>query len=351
MWHRRAAFGRRARAASLWGALLFVGGQLAAGLVLDYVCPLVRFPSAGQVLAAAAAEGRPPAVAFFGSSRTGAAVDVAEANRILAAGTGRDPPPRAVTLAVPAGDALSAEFLLDRLLKAGAKPRWAVLEVSPETLNRRNLWMASHAVRQLTWADVPTHWRTAYRWHAGTYFAEARLAPVYTHRRQLLGEARAAVRDWLGGRPAGPDRVDGPLDWGDILRPTARPDDAELLRQSRAGVDRTVRRWLTPYSVSGVSPAALERVLGRCRTEGIGVILLGIPACSAHRQAVTPEIDAAYRGYLDRVTRAYGCRFVDASDWVPDTDFLDTLHVRFAAGAKAFTDRLAREVLLKLPLD
>jgi hypothetical protein len=177
------------------------------------------------------------------------------------------------------------------------------------------------------------------------------LVPVYAHRRQLLGEARAAVRDWLGGPPAGTVRADGPLAWDDLFRHPDRADEVELLRESQAEVDRTVRRWLSPYSVSGVSPAALERVLARCKTEGIGVVLLGIPACSAHRAAVTPDIDAAYRGYLDRVCRESGCRFVDARDWVADADFLDTLHVRADAGARGFTGRLAREVLLKLPLE
>jgi hypothetical protein len=351
MRHRRATFGRRSRAAAVWAVGLFAGGQLATGLLLDYRYPLVRFPSAGRVLAVAAAEERPPAVAFFGSSRTGAAVDAIEADRILAAESGRDPAPRVVNLGVPAGDALSAEFLLDQLLQAGRKPRWVVVEVSPETLNRRNLWMSSHAVRQLTWEDVPTHWQTARRWHAGGYFAEARLVPVYTHRRQLVAEARSAARGWLALSAGGAVGADGPLDWGDIIRPTDRPPDDKLIRQSREGVDQTVRRWLTPFEVAGVSPAALERVLGRCRAEGIGVVLLGIPACSAHREAITPAIDNEYRGYLGRVCREYGCRFVDARDWVADTDFLDTLHVRFDAGAKGFTGRLTREVLLKLPVD
>jgi hypothetical protein len=39
---------------------------------------------------------------------------------------------------------------------------------------------------------------------------------------------------------------------------------------------------------------------------------------------------------------------VDAHDWVPDTHFLDTLHLRLEDGAKGFTERLTREVLLKL---
>lgn len=350
MRHRRARLSLRSRAAALWAVGLFAAGQLVIGLLLDYRYPLVRFPSAGRVLAVAAREERPPAVAFLGSSRTGAAVDAVEANRILAAESGRDPAPRVVTLAVPAGDALSAEFLLDQLLRAGQRPRWAVVEVSPETLNRRNLWMSSHAVRQLTWEHVPSHWPTARRWHAGGYFAEARLVPVYTHRRQLVAEAKSAVRGWLALSAGGPVRADGPLDWGDIIRAADRPADEELIRQSRVGVDQTVRRWLDPFEVAGVSPAALERVLARGRAEGIGVVLLGIPACSAHREAITPAIDAEYLGYLDRVCREYGCRFVDARDWVPDVQFLDTLHVG-SGGARAFTDRVAREVLLGLPLE
>jgi hypothetical protein len=112
------------------------------------------------------------------------------------------------------------------------------------------------------------------------------------------------------------------------------------------------RRWITPYHIGGVSSEALERLLARCRAEGIGVVLLGIPACSAHRAAITPEIDVEYTAYLDRVTREYGCRFVDARDWVPDANYLDALHVRSEdGGAKNFTDRLCREVLLKLPVE
>jgi hypothetical protein len=43
----------------------------------------------------------------------------------------------------------------------------------------------------------------------------------------------------------------------------------------------------------------------------------------------------------------YDCRYVDGRDWVPDTLFLDTLHVD-VEGGKLFTRRLAREVLKPL---
>lgn len=353
MRERRAAFGKRARAAWLWGALLFVGGQFAAGLILDYAFPLTRFPSGSQALAAAKAEPRPPAVAFFGSSRTGAAVDVAEANRVLAAGTGRDQAPRAVNMAVPCGDALTTEFLLDRLLKAGIRPKWAVVEVSPETLNFQNVWMTTHVIRQLNWEHVISHWRTASRGRALWLYAESRLVPVYTHRKQIVKEVKQGVRDWLpASRGGGGGAAARALDWDDIIRPPDKPDQAEVLRRSRVGVESTLKRWISPYHIDGVSPAALERILARCRDEGIGVILLGIPACTAHRQAFTPEINAEYAAYMDRVTREYGCQFVDARDWVPDANYLDALHVRSEdGGARNFTDRFVREVLLKLPLE
>jgi hypothetical protein len=346
---RRAGFGRRARGAARWGAFLFLGGQLAIGLLLDYRYPLTRFPSGGQAIAAAKAEPRPPAVAFFGSSRTGAAVDVLRANAILKAESGLNPPPRAVNLAVPSGDCLTSEFLLDHLLAAGVKPKWAVVEVSPETLNSQNVWMTTHVIRQLNWEHVVSHFRAAKRGRALWLYAEARMVPVYTHRRQIVKDVKGAARDCLPqpAKAGGPK----PLDWEDIIRPPDKPDEAEVLRRSRVGVDTVLERWLSPYEVAGVSPEALERFLNRCRDEGIGVVLVGIPACTAHREAITPDIDAKYLGYLDRVCREYGCRFVDARDWVPDALYLDALHVRFESGAKVYTDRLMREVLLKLPLE
>ena len=149
-----------------------------------------------------------------------------------------------------------------------------------------------------------------------------------------------------GGRRAA---TAGPLDWEDVIRPK-RPTDDELLKISRNNASLTTRRWLTPYHANGVTPQALERVLDRCRAEGIGVVLLGIPACTADRAEFTAEIEAEYIGYIHGLTKTFGCRWVDARDWMPDTLFLDDLHLRFEDGATVFTERFAREVLLQLPL-
>src|SRR5262245_10244270 len=353
---RRATFSRRSRTALAWAAGLFVAGQLVAGLVLDYAFPLTRFPSAGQVLEYAANEPAPPAVVFLGSSRTGTGIDVAEANRILAA-TGRQPPPRVVNAAVPAGDALSTEFVFSQLLDQGAKPAWAVIEVSPEALNVRSPFMKEHVVRQFNWEDVPTRLGDVLRSQGGWLYLESRMLPLYTHRRQIVREAKQAVRSRVPeSTPAQPPKTApadpiadtkaaGALDWDAIIRDRGRHSPDELREMSRIGAETVVRRWLRNYRPGGPAADALERLLAHCRAEGIGVILLAVPACAAHRAEYTLEVESAFRSYLDRLSVEYGCRFVDARDWVPDTLYSDALHIHPNHG-KTFTSRLVRDVVL-----
>jgi hypothetical protein len=348
---RQRAFGRHSRASVAWGIALFAAGQLVVGLLLDYRYPRTRFPSAAVMLDAAAQEPQPE-IAFFGSSRLGAAIDITETNKLLLAAHPRDPVPRAVMLAVPAGDAISAEFILDEMLKGGQKPRWAVIEVSPETVNSHNMWMIAHVMRQLNWEHVVSHFWAARRGRALWYYLEARTVPVYTHRKQIVKDAKSSVRGWMPDPdPGAPPAAAAPLDWKEVMRPPDRLPDNELLTLSQNRAAQVTRRWLRDYEVGGVTTEALERVLARCRDEKIGVVLLGIPACTAHRAEFTPEIDAQYLGYMTRLQRDYGCRFVDARDWISDTLFLDDMHLRFEDGAKMFTDRFARKVLLALPMD
>jgi len=351
MHGRRRSFGRHSRAGVAWAVGLFAAGQIVAGLLLDYRYPLTRFPSAAIMLDAAAPEPQ-PAVAFFGSSRIGAAIDVLETNKLLKATHPNEPAPRTVSLAIPAGDAISAEFLLDQMLKRGQKPRWAVIEVSPETVNAFNPWMVAHVMRQLNWEHVHSHFWPARRGRALWLYLEARSVPVYTHRKQLVKEAKSSVHDWLPhSAPAGPAAVAAPLDWKDVMRPPERLPDDELLTLSQNRAATITRRWLRDYHAGGVTAEALERMLDRCRGAGIGVVLLGIPACSAHRAEFTPQIELEYTGYIDRLTREYGCRFVDARDWMPDTLFLDDMHLRFEDGGKLFTERFVRDVLSGLPME
>jgi hypothetical protein len=47
---------------------------------------------------------------------------------------------------------------------------------------------------------------------------------------------------------------------------------------------------------------------------------------------------------MARLCRTYSCRFVDWADKLPDADFVDVYHVKFAGGVN-LSQRLTREVL------
>jgi hypothetical protein len=298
---------------------------------------------------------RRPDFAFFGSSRVGASVYHSDLDWEL---NGPYVPgerwPRTVSMAVPAADGTTMEFLLDQWLQTGPVPLWAVVEVSPETVNAENTWwMPLHVLRQLNWEHVPTHSWAAIKGNAAWPYLESRLVPTYTYRKQIVAEAKNTVKERL--YPTTPVQPPDPtvaradpspvaLNWTEIIKPKPRTSDDQLLENSRLGAQTTIRKALSPYRVGGRAAEALERMLGRCRDNGIRVILLGIPTCSPHRAAYTPEIEAAYDGYIRKLMAEYDCLYVDGRAWVPDTLFLDTLHVDLD-GAKLFTRRLAREVL------
>ncbi len=357
----RAIFSRHSRRASLWAAGLFVLGQVVAGLLLDYVFPLTRFPSAAKAMERAAEEPH-PAVIFFGSSRTESAIVASEADRILAETSHRQPPPRVLNGYIVAGDSLSSEFVFTRMLDRGTKPEWIVLEVSPEMVNDKPPFMREHAIRQLTWPDLFTNFSTIVRANAMWVYAEGRLVPLYSHRRQIVLNGKNAIRDYLPtpgktlpialpgaampGRPTTADADPAASMKPAFATPATGGNQDDLLKQSRYGAEEVVRRWLKDYRIGGPTPAALERILDRCRSEEIHVILMGIPACSFHRKEITPTINNAYIGYIQELVAKYDCEFVDCRDWVPDTMFGDTLHLRSDTGGKFFTDRFTRQVLV-----
>lgn len=328
------------------------------GLALDYRFPLTRFPSAASAIERAAAEPKPPEIIFLGSSRTMTGVVVPETNRLLEERSGTQAP-RAFNAGVVAGDSYSAEFVFERLLAQGTKPKWAVLEVSPEMLSARPPFVAEHVHRQFTWEHLFTELPAMLKANSAWSYAEARFAPIYTHRRQLVRQGKQALRELSPVEEASnpvptpkanagtPVRIDGSGETVPSFAPPSADASADeiLLAQSKAGAERVVRRWLRNYRIGGPAPPALERTLARCQAEGIHVILMGIPACTAHRKEFSIEILASYHGYINELVRKHGCQFVDASEWIPDLQFGDTLHLRSETGGIAFTARFTREVL------
>ena len=65
---------------------------------------------------------------------------------------------------------------------------------------------------------------------------------------------------------------------------------------------------------------------------------------SALRSLFVPPIRKPYLAFVEHLERAYGCRFVDLSDRVPDAMFVDDLHVD-PEGREYFSRLFAEEIL------
>jgi hypothetical protein len=330
---------------------MVVLAQLAAGLLLDWRGLAVRFPSAARVLAAVPRDGHGPDVIFLGSSRfEGLLAD--EATALLRLESPEARPVRVCNLAVPGGDPIVQDFVLEHLLRQGARPRLALVEVSPDTVNHYNLWFNLHPHRQITWRDTPTYFVDVCRSGEFKMLAQSRLVPLYAQRRGLLRQAALSVglpvtqppRPGLpfdGATP--PIGYDGHLLWDALLqirRPPLSPAEAE----ARGAAAAVGWRRFKDYHPGGTTAAALERLLRRCRESGIEVVLIGAANDSHFRQHYTRDRDAAYFAYVGRLTRTYGCRFLDYRDAVPDQLFNDVCHLN-GDGGHYLTRKLTREVL------
>jgi hypothetical protein len=346
---RRSEWGRRSRRVLIWGLGLAMLAQVAGGLLLDYVWPLVRFPSAGKIVRALHSMPDAPRLVFLGSSRMIGAIEAGEVQRLLQSEQGRTQMYGVLNGAVPAGDLVAQELLLAKILRAGCRPEYLVMEVNPESLHACNPWMQVHVYRQLRWDDLFAYAGDIARSRELVRFLNARFFPLLLHRKAILesfavGWSHAANSAWSTALSPG----DKP-DWDEMLRPPHVEFTPHMAAVIEASAKQMIVPWLRNYAVGGQSAAALDRILTRCGRENINVVLVGVPVSRPHRDCYTPEIDRLYRDHLARVCGRFGCQFVDCRDWLGDCYFVDTHHLCAAGGiyfSRLFTHRvlLPREV-------
>jgi hypothetical protein len=250
---------------------------------------------------------------------------------------------------VPWGDPIAEDYVLERLLAQGNRPRLAVVEVGPDTIDQCNIGFGLHCHRQIVWSDTPTYFVDICRSGELRKLVATRLVPLYAHRRELLHQAGLVVAEYLAppSPPSGPPDLglsDGrPASWDSLLQlslPPLGPDKVQRWQQD----SRDQRKRFRAYRPGGTTTAAMERLLQRCREYGIEVVLVESPVTTYFRANYTPEVDAAYRAYLGPLARQFGCRFIDYREAVPDEAFGDLVHLN-AAGGRYFTCRLTRDVL------
>lgn len=335
---------RRRRGAVAVGvfAVAFVVLQLglAAAAELSF---RVRDPAYGdkeKLLArATAARGR-PLVVMLGSSRTSFAFHAFAVEERLAA---EFPAAVAFNFGVPASGPVTHALYLRRLVEQGHRPDLLLVEVLPPMFmefpegpmdgrflngNRLRYGEAKRAVGYGLPPEVVAKWRSSV------------VVPWSELRLPLLGRLTPSALPW-GVR----------FDWGRSCdaRGWGPPPWASVTPEEyRAGVERARREYaavLADLRPAAGAVRALHDLLALCRDHGIPAKLVLLPEAAEFRALYSPVTLARLDGILGDLRTAHGCDLIDARDWGPPGEFTDGHHL-LRGGAKAFSDRLARDAVL-----
>jgi hypothetical protein len=327
---------KRARLIVTLAALLIPAGEILGSVVIDRAPLSFRFPEAARVTHALR-QGGSDAIVFFGSSRFGNDVSAELVREELHAVAGKNSP-GVLNAAVSAGDPIAVDFLCDESLKAGIRPSVALIEISPETVSRRNPWFGIHLTRQLRWIDVFDALPDVYWSGELSRLLSSRLIPLYLFRSEL----QQWTLDVLGAQFHTPSSGD------ETPPPHTQTRQRELPTPARLRLGAPVaQKRLRDFQIGGASARALERLIERYTTMGTKLVLVGVPVSSPYRSAYVPSIDAAFLNYMHQLSHTYGIWFVDYRHRLPDELFASAYYTT-PEGRLSFSRHLAREVVIPL---
>jgi hypothetical protein len=346
------ARGRRLRQKSrtifVWWLGLFAAAQLALVLALYFWHPTWtdswQAHKWEQLRQRVAREPDRPLVVMLGSSRTDFAFKALNLDGLPGPG---GKPWLAYNFGVPMVGPMHLGLYLDRMLRAGVKPRLVLVEFVPVLLNRARPGLISEE----SWTE--TAWLTAselrflhrYWSHPNRQervWLEARLAPWFAFRPYLLW---SFINTWFPHAGWGAVLPDWrwetcPHDAGGFGLPSIPcPTTLDELESGWVGAWRRFDRSLKHLRPGRLPVQALRDLLARCRREGIAAALVFLPESGVYRSWYAPGgLDEARRLLRD-LCREYGALAIDASDWIPDWQFGDGHHLQ-EVGARVFTDWL-----------
>jgi hypothetical protein len=132
-----------------------------------------------------------------------------------------------------------------------------------------------------------------------------------------------------------------PLPYGGNPTPIidVTPDDraAKVAVQARA-----LGAAAKSLTVRPAADRALRAALDLCRERGITAALMYSPEGQTFHGFYDPAALARFEGYVAGVAHEHGVRVIDARDWLPEADFMDSHHP-LHRGSVAFTARLVAE--------
>jgi hypothetical protein len=340
--------GLRGRRAIAWAGLFFLLAQIGGSVLLDYVWTAVKFRSLTNNVAAIETWKRSPDLICLGSSRMGAAFRQDVVQDRLRQATG-DSTLFVFNASIEGANLITMDYAMEKLLAAGARPRWVLLEIEPENLARCNRWHRFDALRMMAWHNFLDFAIESRRSGGFREIMMTRLLPLYHFRTQILTETGRALGLDAGppqpstGAAAQPESAGVP--WT-VYMAQKRDESMPPEVRTKIGLE-TFERWLVDYEIGGKPVEALARLIQRCQQAGAEVLLVAVPTSSTHRRVYTPEIDARFLAHMRQAQDSFGCRFVDYRDRVPDRLFQDSHHV-LLEGGKLFSQQIASEVLAPL---
>ncbi len=273
-----------------------------------------------------------PIVLFLGSSRTGLAFHALRSEERLANAL-------CFNLGVPAAGPIYELVTLHRVLDAGIKPTFVLVEVLPSMLHaaptrpRESAFLTGD---RLSATEVRTVTRLGFPGEEVTRrWAKARLAPWWVYRFAIWGRIAPSwlsflVRgDWGRSADAG--------GWNASIRDTVTEEERSSGEEQARAEYASTLAVLTP---GGGAMDAVREILATCKERNIVVRLVLLPESRMYRSLYGLGVENRLTKFLSGLDAP----LVDARDWLPEDAFSDGHHL-MRPGAAAFTDRLTTEVM------
>lgn len=213
--------------------------------------------------------------------------------------------------------------LLSRLLADGIRPDIVVFEVMPVFYVGESYSLLAHVV---TGRDLMAIHRHTPPCELDWCYIRSRLTRV-----RDLAHAAEPYERTSPVRPHGGPSI--------LIEDVTEADRAAKIAVQ---VD-ALGRFAQTMEVRSDADRALRAALRTCRERGITPILLFTPEGPAFRKFYDPAGLARFEEYVAGVARNHDTRVIDARDWLPESDFMDSHHP-LRRGAAAFTARLVTEV-------
>jgi hypothetical protein len=282
---------------------------------------------------------------MLGSSRTVNALKAKELEAQLAREAGV--PVWAFNFGTLGAGPLTELLNLKRLLREGIHPDLLLVEVFPAVLAGQEsvahaelyrfpvtrLWYRELALMRSYGYPAP---ELRHDWWEGC------LVPWYTQRFCIVSWAAPATLPW-NLRQDWFREVDD-SGW---VEPPQLQREAGLYQQAVARARAEYAPYLTGFRLGGPSCRALRELLDVCRHEHVATALVLMPEGSPFRSWYPADALKATDRFLRQLRQEYGIAVIDARQWIPDEDFIDSHHL-LPEGAALFTERLGRTALLPL---